>query len=296
MQIEIRGLRKVYPGGVVAVDRLDLTIPSGVYGLLGPNGSGKTTLMRILATLLEPTEGDVTIGEHDLRRDRAAIRDVLGYMPQEFGFYPTLTARETLDYFALLSRMSDAGERRRRIEEALERVNLTEQADRRVGTFSGGMKQRLGIAQALINDPRVLIVDEPTSGLDPEERIRLRTLIAELAGGRIVILSTHIVSDIEVCASRLALLRKGTLLFAGPTSELLAPLSGRTWIIDIEERELAEVREQYLVTGVFRAATGLQVRVIGDEVSHPRGRQAMPTLDDAYVSTMQQTVSLVDVE
>jgi ABC-type multidrug transport system ATPase subunit len=296
VQIEIRGLRKVYPGGVVAIESLDLTIPPGVYGLLGPNGSGKTTLMRILATLLEPTEGEVRVGEFDVRRDRAAIRDVLGYMPQEFGFYPTLTARETLDYFALLSQINDAGERRRRIANALEQVNLTECAGQRVGTLSGGMKQRLGIAQALLNDPRVLIVDEPTSGLDPEERIRLRTLIAELAGGRVVILSTHIVSDIEVCAERLALLRQGKLLFAGPVSELLAQLNGKTWIIDIEDRELPEVREQYLVTGVFRAATGMQVRVIAQGVDHPRGREAAPTLDDAYVSAMQQTVSLVDVE
>jgi ABC-type multidrug transport system ATPase subunit len=296
VQIEIRGLRKVYPGGVVAIDRLDLTIPPGVYGLLGPNGSGKTTLMRILATLLEPTEGEVMIGGLDLRRDRAGIRELLGYMPQEFGFYPTLTARETLDYFALLSRLSDAAERRARIADALRQVNLTEHGDRRVGTFSGGMKQRLGIAQALLNDPKVLIVDEPTSGLDPEERIRLRTLIAELAAGRIVILSTHIVTDIEVSAGRLALLQKGKLLFAGLTSELLAPLSGKTWIIDIADAELPEVREQYLVTGVFRAATGMQVRVIADEVDHPGGRPAAPTLDDAYVSAMQQTVSLVDVE
>jgi ABC-type multidrug transport system ATPase subunit len=296
VQIEIRGLRKVYPGGVVAIDHLNLSIPPGVYGLLGPNGSGKTTLMRILATLLEPTEGEVTIDGLDLRRDRASIRELLGYMPQEFGFYPTLTACETLDYFALLSRLSDASERRTRIADALRQVNLTEYEDRRVGTFSGGMKQRLGIAQALLNDPKVLIVDEPTSGLDPEERIRLRTLIAELAAGRIVILSTHIVTDIEVSAGRLALLQEGKLLFSGLTSELLAPLSGRTWIIDIADSELPAVREQYVVTGVFRAATGMQVRVIADEVGHPRGRPAAPTLDDAYVSAMQQTVSLVDVE
>ena len=288
MQIEIRGLRKVYSGGVTALQGLDLTIPPGVFGLLGPNGSGKTTLMRVLATLLEPTAGRVTVDGHDLRRDRGAIRSMLGYMPQEFGFYPTLSAYETLDYFALLCRMNDPQQRRERIEECLDRVNLTEYAERRVGTFSGGMKQRLGIAQALLNDPRVLIVDEPTSGLDPEERIRLRSLIAELAAGRIVIFSTHIVSDVEVAAERLAILRRGRLLFAGHMSELVGPLSGKTWIIDIEDEELSRVREEYFVTGVFRSATGMQVRVIAEEVGHPHGREAVPTLDDAYVSTMQR--------
>jgi len=288
VQIEIRGLRKVYSGGVTALEGLDLTIPPGVFGLLGPNGSGKTTLMRVLATLLEPTAGRVTVDGHDLRRDRGAIRSMLGYMPQEFGFYPTLSAYETLDYFALLCRMSDPQQRRERIEECLDRVNLTEYAERRVGTFSGGMKQRLGIAQALLNDPRVLIVDEPTSGLDPEERIRLRSLIAELAAGRIVIFSTHIVSDVEVAAERLAILRRGRLLFAGHMSELVGPLSGKTWIIDIEDEELSRVREEYFVTGVFRSATGMQVRVIAEEVGHPHGREAVPTLDDAYVSTMQR--------
>jgi ABC-type multidrug transport system ATPase subunit len=296
VQIDIRGLRKVYAGGIVALDGLDLTIPPGVFGLLGPNGSGKTTLMRILATLLDPTEGQVTIDGLDVRRDRAAIRSILGYMPQEFGFYPSLTAYETLDYFALLCRVTDPEQRRERIYESLRQANLTECADRRVATLSGGMRQRLGIAQALLNDPRVLIVDEPTSGLDPEERVRLRSLIAELAAGRVVILSTHIVSDVEMAAERLAVLRNGRLLFAGHTSEMLAPLSGKTWIVDIEDDELSQVREDYFVTGVFRSATGMQVRVIADAVAHPRSREATPTLDDAYVSTMQQTVSLVDME
>ena len=288
MQIEIRGLRKVYPGGVVALEGLDLTIPPGVFGLLGPNGSGKTTLMRILATLLEPSAGDAYIDGHDVRRGKAPIREMLGYMPQEFGFYPTLTAYETLDYFALLCRMNDPKQRRSRIGESLARVNLEQLAERRVGTFSGGMKRRLGIAQALLNDPRVLIVDEPTSGLDPEERIRLRNLLAELAGGRIVILSTHIVSDVEVTSERFAILHEGRLLFSGKLADLLARLEGRTWIIDIEEEELSRVRGQFFVTGVFRSATGMQVRVIADEMTHPRGYSTSPTLDDGYVATMRQ--------
>ena len=291
MEIEIRGLRKVYPGGVVGLEGLDLTMPAGVFGLLGPNGSGKTTLMRILATLLEPSAGEAFIDGHDVRRDKGKIREMLGYMPQEFGFYPSLTAYETLDYFALLCHMNDPKERGDRIHESLERVNLDQYAARRVSTFSGGMKQRLGIAQALLNHPRVLIVDEPTSGLDPEERIRLRNLLAELAGGRIVILSTHIVSDVEVTSERLAILHLGRLLYSGTLTNLLAPLQGRTWIIDIEEEELSEVRDEFFVTGVFRSATGMQVRALADEMPHPRGYGAAPTLDDAYVATMKQEAS-----
>ncbi len=295
MQIEIRGLRKVYPGGVTALDGIDLTIPPGVFGLLGPNGSGKTTLMRILATLLEPSAGEAYVDGHDVRHDKAAIRRMLGYMPQEFGFYPSLTVYETLDYFGLLCRINDPRERRSRVEQSLGRANLDEVAGRRVSTLSGGMKQRLGIAQALLNDPSVLIVDEPTAGLDPEERMRLRNLLVELAAGRIVILSTHIVSDISVTAERLAILDRGRVLFAGPVAELLAPLEGRTWIIDIGEEELGQIREQYFVTGVFRSATGMQVRVIADEMADSRGYSAAPTLDDAYVTTMKQEARLDDV-
>ncbi len=295
METEIRGLRKVYPGGVVALEGLDLDIPAGVFGLLGPNGSGKTTLMRILATLLEPTEGEAKVCGRDVRREKAAVREILGYMPQDFGFYPTLSAYETLDYFALLSGVSSPKERRARIEQALARVNLQEMAGRRVGTFSGGMKQRLGIAQALLNDPRVLIMDEPTSGLDPEERIRLRNLLAELAGDRVVILSTHIVSDVSSTADEMAILHRGRLLFSGKLGDILAPLRGRTWIIDLEEEELSRVRAEFFVTGVFRSATGLQVRVIAEDMPHPRGYPAEPTLDDAYVAAMKQEAQAGDV-
>lgn len=295
MQIEIRGLRKVYPGGVVALEGLDLTITPGVFGLLGPNGSGKTTLMRILATLLQPTAGEARIGQHDVVRDRAAVRQLLGYMPQEFGFYPSLTAYETLDYFALLCRMDDPKQRRSAIEQSLTRVHLDEVAGQRVGTLSGGMKQRLGIAQALLNDPPLLIMDEPTAGLDPEERISLRNLLAVLAGDRVVILSTHIVSDVAATTHQLAILHRGRCLFAGKTEDLLTPLRGKTWIIDVEEEELSQVRKDFFVTGVFRSATGMQVRALADEMAHPRGYAAEPTLDDAYVSAMKQEAESSEV-
>ena len=288
MQVEISGLHKVYPGGVAALQGVDLTIPPGIFGLLGPNGSGKTTLMRIIATLLEPTAGEVRVGGHDVRKEKAAVRELLGYLPEDFGFYPNLTAYEMLDYLALLCRISDKRERRSRIEQSLHRVNLDQVAGQRVGTFSSGMKRRLGIAQAILTDPAVLVMDEPTSGLDPEERMRLRNLLAELAGERVVILSTHIVNDIATIGQRLAIIREGVCLFSGVLSELLDPLRGRTWIIDIEEDELGPVRGRYTVTGVFRSATGMQVRVLADQMSHPRGYAAEPTLDDAYVVTMKE--------
>lgn len=288
MQVEIAGLRKVYPGGVVALKGLDLTIPPGIFGLLGPNGSGKTTLMRILATLLEPTEGSARVGGRDVRTEKALVRELIGYLPEDFGFYPNLTAYEMLDYLALLGRINDPKERRARIERSLDRVDLARVAGRRVGTFSSGMKRRLGIAQAILNDPRVLIMDEPASGLDPEARVGLRNLLAELAGDRVVILSTHIVNEIASIAQRLAVLRYGKCLFAGTLSDLLEPLRGRTWIIDIEEEELGRVRQDFQVTGIFRSATGMQVRVLAGTMSHPRGYGAEPTLDDAYVTLMNQ--------
>jgi ABC-2 type transport system ATP-binding protein len=294
VQVEISGLRKVYQGGITALHGLDLTIPAGIFGLLGPNGSGKTTLMRILATLLEPTSGEARVGGHDVRREKAAVRELLGYMPEEFGFYPNLTAYEMLDYLALLCRINDQKERRSRVERALQRVNLEQVAGQRVGTFSSGMKRRLGIAQAILNNPRVLIMDEPTSGLDPEERVRLRNLLAELAGDRVVILSTHIVNDIASIGQRLAILRHGRCLFSGRLSDLLQPLRGRTWIIDIEEDELSRIRQDFEVTGVFRSATGMQVRLLSDTMSHPRGYATEPALDDAYVALMKRDAAQTD--
>ncbi len=294
MQVEITGLRKVYPGGVVALKGLDLTIPPGIFGLLGPNGSGKTTLMRILATLLEPTAGNARVGGYDVRTEKASVRELLGYLPEEFGFYPNLTAYEMLDYLALLGRINDPKERQARIEQSLHRVDLDQVTGRRVGTFSSGMKRRLGIAQAILNNPRVLILDEPASGLDPEGRVRLRDLLAELAGDRVVILSTHIVNEVASIAQRLAILRRGQCLFRGRLSDLLEPLKGTTWIIDINEDELSRVRQDFEVTGVFRSATGMQVRVLANAMSHPRGHATEPTLDDAYVALMNRDAAQTD--
>ncbi len=217
MEIVLRGLTKTYRGGVRALSDVDLTIPTGMYGLLGPNGAGKTTLMRILAGILRPTDGTVWIGEHDCATEagRVAVKRTLGYLPQELGLYPDLSAREFLDYIGILKGMDDRTARQRRVDELLDTVALANVANRKLKTFSGGMKRRVGIAQALLNDPQLLIVDEPTAGLDPEERIRFRNLLADLAGDRTVLLSTHIVEDVAQTCRMLAVLAGGHVRFHG---------------------------------------------------------------------------------
>src|SRR5688572_29246871 len=233
MRIEIAGLTKTYRGGVAALDGLDLVVPVGMFGLLGANGAGKTTLMRTLAGLVRPTSGRITVGGHDLstRAGRTAVQRSLGYLPQDLGVYPDLTARQFLDYVALLKGMDDRAARRRRVGELLEVVALSGDADRRLRGFSGGMRQRVGIAQALLADPQLVIVDEPTAGLDPEERIRFRTLLSQFAGRRTVLLSTHIVDDIAQTCREVAVLAKGRLIFRGTVDELTHHARGRVWSV-----------------------------------------------------------------
>jgi len=220
LSLAVNNLRKDYPGKPRALDGLSITLAPGVLGLLGPNGAGKSTLMRILATVAKPTSGSVSWNGTDIVREPNAIRQVLGYLPQDFGLYPNLNAVEFLSYLAAV-RGLPASTARRRIDELLVLVNLVEARKRALGGFSGGMRQRLGIAQALLNDPRLLIVDEPTVGLDPEERVRFRRLLEELSGERIVILSTHIVSDVEAIASDIAIVAAGRLLARGSPAELI---------------------------------------------------------------------------
>ncbi|PIU64741.1 MAG: ABC transporter ATP-binding protein [Armatimonadetes bacterium CG07_land_8_20_14_0_80_59_28] len=292
MQIVIDHLVKTYEGGIRALDGVQMQIGDGVFGLLGPNGSGKTTLMRIIATLLEPTSGAVSIDGNDVRRRQSDVRKLLGYLPQEFGLYPSLTAWEFLDYMALLYNVEDTRQRERIVNESLERTNLTHLRDRKVGTFSGGMKQRLGIAQAILNSPKLLIVDEPTSGLDPEERIRIRSLLAELGGDRVIILSTHIVADIEAVADSIGVLHLGKVKFQGTPEELLRSIAGKTWQIEVEREELRQIKEKLQITGVFRSIGGVEIRVVaasselGGSLPHIRARQVEPTLEDAYIHLM----------
>jgi ABC-2 type transport system ATP-binding protein len=282
MRLEIESLTKVYRGGVRALDGVTLSIGPGVLGLLGPNGAGKSTLMRILATITKATSGRVAWNGSDVAGAPDAVRSVLGYLPQDFGVYPNLTPLEFLDYVAAAKGLvrSDA---RRRIDELLALVNLTEARKRPLGGFSGGMRQRVGIAQALLNDPRLLIVDEPTAGLDPEERVRFRNLLSELSGERVVLLSTHIVSDVEAAATEIAMLSHGRLVAYGSPEALLRGLEGRVWEWVVSSAELASVKERFLVSGTARRGDGVHVRVVCDVPPGAGATPAIPTLEDAYL-------------
>jgi ABC-type multidrug transport system ATPase subunit len=283
MHLSIQGVGKLYQGRVRALDDFSLEVGPGVLGLLGPNGAGKSTLMRILATITRPTAGRVTWDGHDVVAKPDPLRAVLGYLPQDFGVYPHLNALEFLSYLAAVKRVPRAVARNR-IPELLALVNLTEAAKRPLGGYSGGMRQRIGIAQALLNDPQLLIVDEPTVGLDPEERVRFRTLLSELAGERIVLLSTHIVSDLESTATQIALIDRGRLLTAGTPEALLAAAEGRVWECVVASDALPALQAAHRVSQAIRRADGVHVRLVGDPA--PGARPAAPTLEDAYLAAI----------
>jgi ABC-type multidrug transport system ATPase subunit len=283
MRIEISGLTKTYRGRVAALDGLDLVVPTGMFGLLGANGAGKTTLMRILAGLMRPTKGRVTVGGHDIGTGagRTAVQRTLGYLPQDLGVYPDLTARQFLDYVALLKGMDERVVRRRRVAELLEVVALTADADRRLRGFSGGMRQRIGIAQALLADPQLLIVDEPTAGLDPEERIRFRTLLSHFAGRRTVLLSTHIVDDIAQTCREVAVLAKGRLIFRGTVDELTGRAEGQVWSVVTSG---AVAPPEGTVVSALPHETGMQYRIVARTRPSAQAQQVEPGLEDGYIA------------
>lgn len=291
MQITIEHLNKVYRGGVHAITDLDLIVPNGMFGLLGPNGAGKTTLMRILAGILRPTSGTVQVGACDgnTERGRTTIKRMLGYLPQDLGVYPDLSAREFLDYVGILKGIDERKIRRRRVEELLELVSLTDVATRKLKTFSGGMKRRIGIAQALLNDPKLLIVDEPTAGLDPEERIRFRNLLSDLGGDRIVLLSTHIVEDIAQSCRRLAIMNKGRIVFQGSTEELVREARGRVWIVTTNG---VKPEGELTVVSTMNMGTTIEYRVVGELTSTANATPTEPSLEDSYVWLMRERRSL----
>ncbi|MGA9180082.1 MAG: ABC transporter ATP-binding protein, partial [Candidatus Acidiferrales bacterium] len=282
MKLVIEGVSKQYAGKLWGLRNLQMAVAPGVVGLLGPNGAGKSTLMRILATITRPTEGRVLWNDADIARSPDPLRSVLGYLPQDFGVYPHLTAREFLEYLAAAKGL-DAQTTRRRIDELLGVVNLGEVRDRPLGGFSGGMKQRVGIAQALLNDPQLLIVDEPTAGLDPEERVRFRNLLSELSGERIVILSTHIVSDVEAIATDIAILHGGRLLAHAAPEELLRAVEGRVWEWVIPSAGLPSARQKFQISGSVRRGDGVHVRIVAAERPGPGAIPAAPSLEDAYL-------------
>ena len=286
MKLEIADVSKQYRRGVLALRSFSLELKPGVLGLLGPNGAGKTTLMSILATITKASKGRVLWDGVDIARSPDALRTVLGYLPQDFGVYPNLNAVEFLEYLAAVKGL-DAVSSKRRIEELLSLVNLTEARKRPLGGFSGGMKQRVGIAQALLNDPELLIVDEPTAGLDPEERVRFRNLLSELSGERIVILSTHIVSDVEATATDIALIERGSLVAHATPEALLQLVEGKVWEWVVASTELNAAKQRFLVSSTTRRSDGVHVRVLGEEP--PQGAQPVaPNLEDAYLYCLNQ--------
>ena len=285
MKLSIEGVGKQYRGGVWGLKDFSLDLGPGVVGLLGPNGAGKSTLMRILATIARPTEGRVAWNGTDIAQAPDPLRAVLGYLPQDFGVYPNLSAQEFLHYIAAAKGLPPP-EARRRIEDLLRMVNLADARGRMLGSFSGGMRQRVGIAQALLNDPELLIVDEPTAGLDPEERVRFRGLLAELSAERIVILSTHIVSDVEAVATRIVLIHQGRLVCQAAPEELLRTAEGRVWEWVVPSSELAGLRQRLLISGTQRRSDGIRVRAVSDGPPAPEAQAVAPNLEDAYLTQL----------
>ena len=284
MKINIRDLTKTYHGDIQALKDIDLEIENGIFGLLGPNGAGKTTLMRIMATLLAPTSGSVKYDDLDIKKNRKAIRTMLGYLPQGFSNFSRLTTLEFLDYSARLAGLRSGRERDQAVDQMLETVGLFEARDRLANRLSGGMKRRLGIAQALIGKPKVLIVDEPTTGLDPEERLRFRNLMAEMSHGEIIIiLSTHIVGDISSSCTSMAMLNGGKLVFNGSPDKLTEQARGHVWLIQAPDRDLEVIKEKYPVISTVPSENGWEVQVVGDKLDGFPAEPLEPNLEHAYV-------------
>lgn len=285
--LELEGVGFRYPDGHVALQEVGFAVGTGILGLLGPNGAGKSTLMRLLATLATPSSGTIRWQGVDVGGDPEVLRAALGYLPQEFGAYPALSAREFLRYMAAVKGLPH-GAADARVEQCLRLVGLEQAAGRRIGQFSGGMRQRVGIAQALLNDPALLIVDEPTVGLDPDERLRFRNLLTDLAGQRLVILSTHIVSDIEASATALAVLDQGRLRYFGDPGALIEAAQGHVWEWCVNAAELPALRAQHRVCGSRRRPDGVLVRVVAQHMPHPSAVPVEAGLEDAYVRLLAQ--------
>ncbi|MGA9995383.1 MAG: ABC transporter ATP-binding protein [Pyrinomonadaceae bacterium] len=288
--LEIKELNKTYASGIQALKDVTLEIPAGVFGLLGPNGSGKTTLMKVLATLLEPDSGAVRMNDVDVLVQKQTARRLLGYLPQDFGLYPTLTAEQMLDYFAKLKGVSDSKERKALVDALLERVNLSDARRQKLGGFSGGMRQRLGIAQALIGQPRLIIVDEPTAGLDPEERVRFHNLLSEAASeNTIVILSTHIVSDVSNLCGRMAIIRKGEILASHAPREALNKIADNIWEATVPRENVSALKSRCKIISSQMFEGQVRVRAISNGVRPGEEfKLAAPTLEDYYLSLVSR--------
>lgn len=281
MNLELQGVSKQYSANKFGVKDYSLTLKPGIVGLLGPNGAGKSTLMRMIATVSKPTKGSITLNGTDIIASPNPMRKVLGYLPQDFGVYPNLTGYEFLSYIAALKGIGGPN-LKTRLNQLIEGVNLTEAANKRIGTYSGGMKQRIGIAQVLLNDPRVLIFDEPTVGLDPQERVRFRNLIAELANDCIVILSSHIVSDIETIADEVVIMKDGQLITQGYQADIIKAVENRVYEVNLPREEWENFRKNYLVISTIRKQDGIRVRFVAD-APVTGANPSKPSLEDAYL-------------
>ena len=283
----IDNISKTYPGGVRALQGVSLRIPAGMFGLLGPNGAGKSTLMRTIATLQEPDGGSITFGDIDVLRQKDAVRRILGYLPQEFGLYPRVSAIELLDHFAVLKGILDRRSRTELVEAVMHRTNLWDVRKRKLGTFSGGMKQRFGIAQALLGDPRLMIVDEPTAGLDPAERLRFHNLLSEIGENVVVILSTHIVEDVSDLCSRMAIIAAGRVLVSSEPQSAIDSLRGRIWKKFVPRDQLAAYEKEMAVISTHLVGGRTAIHVVAPQRPDPSFEEAPADLEDVYVSTLR---------
>ena len=287
MNLELRNLSKTYPNGTRALDDVSLTIEPGMFGLLGPNGAGKSTLMRTIATLQQPDSGGARLGDTDILSEPTAIRRQLGYLPQEFGVYKGVSATDLLTHLAILKGYTNRSERKATVEALLERVNLTDHRKKAVSGYSGGMRQRFGIAQALLGDPSLVIVDEPTAGLDPGERNRFYNLLSEIGESKIVILSTHIVQDVEQLCRRLAIINGGRVLFAGTPQEAKAPFAGRIYAGPVEKAELEAFRQNHHVLSERLVMGRPHVHVLAEAAPASGFEGVPPDLEDVFFAHIQ---------
>lgn len=293
MQLVLQDLHKTYSNGVKAINGISLTIPQGMFGLLGPNGAGKSSLMRTIATLQDPDSGSIQLGEVNGLEDKMAVRQQLGYLPQEFGVYPRISAEVMLDHIAQLKGLNNAAERKAVVSALLHKVNLWDARKRNLGTYSGGMKQRFGIAQALVGNPSLLIVDEPTAGLDPVERNRFYNLLSEIGESTIVILSTHIVEDVKTLCKQFAIVCQGEVLLQGTPHEAVKAFEGRVWMKAIPKEELPSYRSNMEVISTQLNEGKLFLRVVADAAPDPDFRSVDPNLEDLYFHTIGQRMDLV---
>jgi ABC-2 type transport system ATP-binding protein len=287
MELRIENLSKTYANGVKALENVSLTIPCGMYGLLGPNGAGKSTLMRTIATLQEPDSGTVRLGDLDGLRQKEEVRRMLGYLPQDFGVYPRISAQDMLSYIALLKGVSDTKERKALVDAMLRRCNLYDVRKKSLTSFSGGMRQRFGIAQALLDNPKLLIVDEPTAGLDPGERNRFYNLLAEIGEQVIVILSTHIVEDVMDLCTNMAIIHEGRVLYQGRPDAAIAELQGRVWQRSIQKSELPQYEERYRVISSRLVGGRPYLRVLGDRNPEDGFSPTVPNLEDVFFTRIR---------